>query len=80
MSKGTVRFFTRLFSLGKILGGKWGESQDVTKAAAPTVLWAAELEMVYRGKYNVLQINLKETGATQAKQVSSALTTCLCRI
>lgn len=51
MSKGTVQFLlTRLFSLGKIFGGKWGESHDMKKAALATVPWTAKSEMFYRGK------------------------------
>lgn len=44
------------------------------KAALATVPWSAKSEMFYRGKNNVLQINLKESGGTQTKQFSSTLT------
>lgn len=49
MSKGTVQFLlTRLFSLGKIFGGKWEERHDMKKAASATVPWSAKSEVFYR--------------------------------
>lgn len=75
MSKGTVQFLlTRLFSVGKIFGGKWGEHHDMKKAASATVLWLVTPEMFQRGKTNVLHVNPIETGGTQTKQFSSTLT------
>jgi len=51
MSKGTVQFLlARLFSLGKIFGGKWGERHDTKTAASATVPWSSKAKMFYRGK------------------------------
>lgn len=48
--KGHCPVFTRLFSLGKILGGKRGECHDMKKPASATVMRSAKAEMFYRGE------------------------------
>lgn len=76
MSKGTVQFLlTRLFSLGKIFGGKWGKSCDIKRRLFQLLYHGQVYQKCSTEEKLILnkQINLGELGGTQTKQFSSTL-------